>query len=120
MLRIFEKPGHVIKLNRSLYGMRQLPLNFFLCLKKALEHRGFEQSKLDSCLLSNGQVICLVYVDDCLFFSKRNKDINAVIQDLKKPARDDHTIFLLEEENDVAGFLGILFEKVQDSRDEIC
>ena len=33
MPRLFEKPGHVLKLKRSLYQMRQSPLNFFLHLK---------------------------------------------------------------------------------------
>ena len=34
MPRMFKKKGHVLRLKRSLYGMRQSPLNFYLHLKK--------------------------------------------------------------------------------------
>ena len=73
MPRMFENPGHILKLKRSLYGMRQSPLKFFLHLKNGLEQRGFKQSKINPCLYS-GIVICLIYVDDCLFFCKRVKE----------------------------------------------
>ena len=36
ILQIFEKPRHVLHLKRSLYSMRQSPLNFYLLLKKGL------------------------------------------------------------------------------------
>ena len=42
MPRMFEKPAHVLRLKRSLYGLRQTPLNFFLHLKKGLEQRNFK------------------------------------------------------------------------------
>ena len=29
MPQLFEKPGHMLRLKRSLYGLRQSPLNFF-------------------------------------------------------------------------------------------
>ena len=36
MPRLFAKKGYVLKLKKSLYGLRQSPLNFFLCLKEGL------------------------------------------------------------------------------------
>ena len=86
-------------------------MNFFLHLKKGLEERGFTQSKFDPCLFLNNKVICLVYVDDCLFFGKETKDINKIIQDLQEPKGKNKEKFLLNKEDDVAGFLGILFQK---------
>ena len=53
MPRMFERPGHILKLRRSLYGLRRSPLNFFLHLKSGLEESGFKQSALDPCLLHN-------------------------------------------------------------------
>jgi hypothetical protein len=47
-------------------------------------------------------------VDDCLFFSKDEKAIDNVIERMKQPIP---TSFLLNVENDVAGFLGILIVK---------
>ena len=85
MPRMFKKLGHVLKLKRSLYGMRQSPLNFYLDLKKGLEQRDFNQSRLDPCLLHNNSVICLIYMDDCLFFSRNQEEVYNVIEDLKKP-----------------------------------
>ena len=45
--QLFEKPGHILRHKRRLYGLRQSPLNFFLHLKLGLEARGFKQSKFD-------------------------------------------------------------------------
>ena len=111
MPQMFEKLRNILKLNRSLYGWRQSSLNFFLHWKEGHEQQGFEQSKLDPCLFTNGQVICLVYVDDCVFFSKNKEDINAFIQDLKKISKSNHKSFLLDKESNVAGFLGFLFSE---------
>ena len=46
----FTRPGYLYKLKRSVYGLRQSPLNWFLTLKSGLEERGFKQSILDPCL----------------------------------------------------------------------
>jgi hypothetical protein len=85
MPKLFEKPGHVYRLKKSLYGLRQSPLNFFLHLKSGLEARGFIQSKHDPCLFVLKTVICLCSVDDCLFFAKCDDDIMGVIESLRKP-----------------------------------
>ena len=42
MPRGFSKEGHVLKLKKSLHGLRQSPRNFFMCLKENLEAVGFE------------------------------------------------------------------------------
>ena len=53
------------------------------------------------------KMICLVYVDDCLFFGKDAKDIDWMIGSLK-------TSFDLNEEDNVAGFLGITLNYQED------
>jgi len=116
MPRLFQKPGHVLKLKKSLYGLRQSPLNFFLHLKEGLEARGFRQSELDPCLFISNDVLCLCYVDDCLFFSKDERKIDEVIEDMKRP---NPTSFLLNVEDSVAGFLGILMEPQSDGTIEL-
>ena len=95
------KPGHVLKLKRSLYGLVQSPKNFFKHLKGNLEKSGFKQSQHDPCLFISEKVICLVYVDDCLFFSKHQHDIDTAIEKIKDTGMD------LEKEDDAAGFLGV-------------
>ena len=120
MSRLFEKKtGHVLGLKRSLYGMKQSPLNFYLHLKKGLEQRGFNQSKIDPCLFYSDTVICLVYVDNCWFSARDMKDIDKTISDLQRPANKEHKEFVLDEEDDVAGFLGIYFNKILDDIREV-
>ena len=102
------KEGHVLKLNRSLYGLRQSPRNFFEHLKERLESIGFKQSSCDPCLFLKGEVTCLVYVDDCLFFGRDKSMLNKAIDDLKDAEMD------LNIEDDVAGFLGVLVRKNED------
>ncbi len=50
MPKRYERPGYIFKLKKSVYGLRQSPLNFFKTLKKGLEDRGFRQSKNEPCL----------------------------------------------------------------------
>ena len=102
MPRGFAEPGKVLKLKRSLYGLRQSPRNFFLHLKGKLEGIGFESAQdVDPCLFISDKVIALVYVDDTLFYSPKQEYINEVIQKLRDNEMD------LEEEGSVAGFLGV-------------
>jgi hypothetical protein len=61
-------------------------------------------------------VICLCYVDDCLFFAKDSTDIDTVIESLRRP---EPSSFDLNIEDDVAGFLGILMQKRDDGSIEL-
>mgnify|MGYP002043585278 CR=1 FL=1 len=46
----FAKPGMVLKLKKSLYGLKNSPQNFWLYLKSKLLEIGFVQSSNDACL----------------------------------------------------------------------
>ena len=69
---------------------------------------GFQAKSTDPCLFIHPDVICLVYVDDCLFFAKDVKSIDAVLQKLKNKG------FALTVEGDVNAFLGIDISRSQD------
>jgi hypothetical protein len=102
MPRGFNQPGKVLKLKWSLYGLWQSPRNFFQHLKLKLETIGFEANiDIDPCLFISEKVICLVYVDDTLFFLPREDFINEVIEQLSQCNLN------LEVEDSVAGFLGV-------------
>ena len=106
MPRGFSKPGKVLKLRRSLYGLKQSPRNFFQFLKGKLEDIGFKSAEdVDPCLFISPKVICLVYVDDTLFYSPKQEWIDEAIQQLRDEGMD------LESEEDVAGFLGVHIER---------
>ena len=103
MPRGYAKPGMVLKLKKSLYGLKQSPRNFFQHLKSKLERVGFEQQvDVDSCLFISDKVICLVYVDDTLLYARDQKDIDEVLRRLQEDEG-----MQLEVESDVAGFLGV-------------
>ena len=112
-LPITFKPGHVLRLKRSLYGLVQSPKNFFQHLKSNLIKTGFRQSDHDPCLFLSDTVICLVYVDDCLFFGKEQSHIDAAIN------RITETGMVLEVENDAAGFLGVNINRLEDGTIEL-
>lgn len=105
MPRGFSQPGKVLKLKRSLYGLKQSPRNFFQHLKSKLEGIGFQSNEsVDPCLFISDKVICLIYVDDTLLFSPKEEYIDEVISKLSKSDLE------LEVEDSVAGFLGVHLE----------
>ena len=62
---------------------------------------GRDPRRSDPCLFSNDKVICLVYVDDCLFFGKEPKDIDAIIRDLQEPEDESKETMDQEMKDDV-------------------
>ena len=103
----FEVPNKVLLLKQSVYGLRQSPLNFHRHLRQGLESRGFVKSDHDDCIFTNGTVVTLFWVDDCIFYSKRIDQIDRLILDLKDE-------FLLERESDISGFLGLHMDKSKE------
>ena len=97
----FEQKGKVLKLRKTLYGLRQSPRAFWQYLTEKLEANGMKQSELDPCLFIGEKVICIVYVDDLLFWARDEADINDLAYGLRDVGVD------LEEEHDAAGFLGV-------------
>jgi hypothetical protein len=68
-----------------LYGLKQAPRNFFHQLKAQLEAIGFKsQEDFDPCLFTLKNVICLVYVDDTLFYSSRMEYVDDAIRQLRE------------------------------------
>ena len=107
MPKLYEKPGHVFKLKRSIYGLRQSPKNFFKRVTDGMEARGFKQHlDLDPCLFISPTVVCLTYVDDDLFFARTEHAINRAIEELGKDYPGSPA-FDVRIEDDVAGYLGI-------------
>ena len=109
MPRGFKQEGKVLKLKKSLYGLKQSPRNFFNHLKTNLIKVGFEQKvDVDPCLFISDKVICITYVDDCIMVAEDDADINVIIEKLRDLS------MTLEEEDDVAGFLGVHIERTED------
>lgn len=97
----FRQKGKVLRLRKTLYGLRQSPRAFWKYLTEKMQLCGLEQTKFDPCLFVGKKVICIAYVDDLIFWGRDVKDINDLANALIEQGVD------LEEEDDAAGFLGV-------------
>jgi hypothetical protein len=84
----FEAPDrencktYVLKLNKSLYGLKQAGYNWFAKLSNGLQDRGFVQSNINPCVFFGHKCIILTYVDDCIIIGDTYDQIYASIQSL--------------------------------------
>ncbi len=100
----------VLMLQKTLYGKSDSPLRFFNLLKDTLEKHGFKQLiDIDACLFVHEKIICLTYVDDCLWFSLNEKCMDDMIEAI------DKVLTLTVESKDVSAFLGIQFTRRGDT-----
>ena len=97
-----ERGEVVLKLNKSIYGLRAAPQIYFHYLKSRLEKHGFRTSNEDPCLFIGHGMVILVYVDDCILLGPDLNVIDGVIKDLK-----NDNMPMTVEEGDVYSFLGI-------------
>ena len=72
----------VLKLNKTLYGLRQSPRAFWKYITEKLEKCGLQQSKFDPCLFVGPNVMCIVYVDNLIFWSRDVANIDKVAMEL--------------------------------------
>lgn len=61
-----ESKSPILKLNRSLYGLKESPKIWNDTFNDFASKNKFERSKYDYCLYYNGKVWILIYVDDML------------------------------------------------------
>eukprot|EP00957_Ditylum_brightwellii_P210098 15364571-Ditylum_brightwellii.AAC.1 len=101
----YRKEGHVLKSNTCLYGLEQSPKNFFEYLQDILENIGMKTCEHELCIFVTSKVICLVYVDDCLFFAKKDSNITELLEQIKKHGLK-HNV-----EEDAGEFLGVTVKR---------
>ena len=105
----------VLKLRKSLYGLRQAPRTFFEKLKAGLEEREWKQSIIDPCLFLKKGLICVVYVDDTIFAGADVPALEREITALGISTNEQRHTFHLRNEGSVSAFLGIQIEKTGPS-----
>jgi hypothetical protein len=68
-----EHPNHVYKLHKTLYGLKQPPRAWYVCLRDFLFENGFRIGKADSTLfirkMGKDLFVSQIYVDDIIFGS---------------------------------------------------
>ena len=94
---------YVLRINKSLYGLKQAEYNRFAKLSNGLEDRGFVPSSIDPCVFFGQGCIVLTYVDDCIIVGDWMHQIDALIQSVH--GGDEH--FVLQEEGSIDKYLGV-------------
>ena len=74
----------LLKLNKSLYGQAKAARLWYEKLLNGLLERGFVMSKVDHRLFMSKTVICVVYVDDCLFWAPSQSEIDNLMESFKE------------------------------------
>jgi hypothetical protein len=99
---------YVLKLNKSLYGLKQAGYNWFKKLREGLITRDFIQSQVDKCVFYRKDCIVLIYVDDCIILGKDMAIVDAVISSLK----EGHEEFQLVDQGSIDKYLGLLIRDI--------
>ncbi len=95
----------MLRLRRHLYGLHMSPRAFWKYLVEKMEVCGMKQSQFDPCFFVGEHVIAILYVNDILFWSKDEKEIEKLAWKLRETGID------LKQVDDAAGFLGVRMEK---------
>jgi hypothetical protein len=95
---------YALRIKKNMYGLKQAGNNWFDALKTSLLSMQFHQSDHDPCLFIKNNCLILVYVDDCLIFSKDDAILDSVIDSL-------HSVFILTSQGSIGAYLGIDIKK---------
>ncbi len=63
-----ERNDHVLKLKRTLNGLKQVPRYFFNYFTGQLIRQGLTPSEFDPCLFFSSPLIIIIYLDDILIY----------------------------------------------------
>jgi hypothetical protein len=102
-----ESKCYILKLNKSLYGLKQASLNWFKKLKQGLIDHGFHPSAINPFLYFKKGMIIITYVDDCIIVSNSMKDINMFVTSMKDGPKEYVLI-----DGDINKFLGIEIKEI--------
>ena len=82
----YNKQGKVLKLNKTLYGLRQSPLLWQQKLTDKIKKVGFEEIPQKPCVVQKNNIICFFYVNNIVFAFKKNqrKEVEKTIDSLSK------------------------------------
>ena len=113
--RFYDGQSYVLRLRRSIYGLKQSNYNFYKKLSAVLEARKIFPCSSDSCVYVSKNLIAIVYVDDVLIFSRDKVWIDIFIKSLFEGEEN----FDLTDEGNIDKYLGVEIVERQDGMYEI-
>ena len=82
------EPGTLLKLRKSLYGLKQASREWYLALTQALKNVGFKQAEieLDQCLFHHEEldIYLCVHVDDCFLSFEKEENVKELVRRLEE------------------------------------
>jgi hypothetical protein len=97
-----------LKLEKSLYGLKDAPKLFFNYSSEGFKKLGLIQSEHDPCLWYGEDIMMVQYVDDCGISAPNKEQITKFVNDLRA------LNYELTKEGSFAEFLGIKFSTMKD------
>ena len=101
---------HVLRLKKSLYGLKQASANWYEMLAQALRDRGFKEAS-DPCVFLRHNMIIITYVDDCILLSPKRAVIDEFISSLQNGKEN----FVFTDEGTMERYLGVEIQKLADN-----
>jgi hypothetical protein len=100
--------GKVLRLKKSLYGLKQSPRQWYAKLRQTLEKMGFRASTFDGCVFIHNShlLIVAVWVDDLMIVGKRQEVIDAFRAAMAK-------VFKMTDEGLCQYYLGMNIEQTE-------
>lgn len=108
----YSGKNSIVKLNKSLYGLKNSPKCWNIKFNDVMLKEGFVRSNCDSCLYTkctdSNQIYLLLYVDDVLIFGSNDALVNQVKNVLNKE-------FKMKDLGFVTDYLGITIKQNLDT-----
>ena len=108
---MFEKDwGQFVKLNKTLYGLKQSARYWYDLLRNALQEIGFKRSQSDHCLfLRKSKEWVMIYVDDIVIVAPTRSQIDDIKREIK-------VRFKIKDLGPINHFLGLKIERDRGTR----
>ena len=103
-------PGSIFKLNKAIYGLKQIGRSWFTILAEFLIMQGLKQCVSDPCVFisKDGNMMVIVYGADLIISTLKDEDGETIIKKIEK-------VFEIGDKGSIDWYLGIAFDDQGDS-----